>query len=134
MPKSRDPVASRRRGLLLATLVLLLIGGSIVAAVSESVSVVNVGALAVLAALLGARTTTSFRIGGRDPALDDELTRANRAKAALAGFGAAMAAAIGALIASYFTSLQSTQAALLVLVAGAAAAGLRFGLLEARLD
>jgi|CXWL01.1.fsa_nt_gi hypothetical protein len=134
MSRDRDPVAARRTAVLISALVVLLLGVALTAAEPVPPSAVKTGMILVLALLLAARATTSVRFGRRNRALDDELTRANRAKAALAGFVATLSAAAGVLAATFFVPLQAYQVALVLLVAGSAAAGVRFVFLEARLD
>ena len=134
MSQKLDPVARRRRAVLLATLIILLVGVGVASDLSETISIVKPGMVLLLALVLAARVTTNLRMRRRDPALDDELTRANRAKAALAGFWTVMSVAGGILVSSYFLELRVVQVLLLLLIAGAAVAGIRFVLLEARLD
>jgi len=125
---------------LAATAVLLVTGSGVVTAMSEhigalrSVDIVKIGALLVLALLLALRATTSFRLTKRNPALDDELTRANRASAARAGFWAMMIGSAVALIGGLMTEIQVAEVAPLLLAMGAAGAGIRFAVLEARGD
>jgi hypothetical protein len=136
----RDPSLRRRRAIVASTVILLVTGAAAMIALSEqggalrSVDVVKIGALIVLALLLGLRATTSFRLAKRDPALDDELTRANRASAARVGYWALMLAVTAAFIGGAVTDLTLTEVAPLVLAAGAVSAGLRFAILEARGD
>src|SRR5436190_13963553 len=87
-----DPAERRRRTLFAVTLIMVTIGGGILNAASEhvghwrSVDIVKVSSLLVLAFVLALRSTTAIRLKPRNPALDDELTRANRASAAGWGF------------------------------------------------
>jgi hypothetical protein len=89
-----------------------------------------VGAILLLALVVAVRSTTSFSLSARVPALDDELTRANRASAAGWGFWALFGALVAAFAASLVWPLRVTDIAPLVLVIGAAVAGLRFIVLE----
>jgi hypothetical protein len=91
---------------------------------------VRVGAVLFLALVLALRATTSFSLLPRNPALDDELTRANRASASAWGFWALFGALIVAFAASFFARLQVVEVAPAVVVCGAAVAGLRFVWLE----
>lgn len=127
-----DPVRRRRDAVLVATVVILLLGYSLIAAPAAAGSV-KTGMIVLLAAILALRATTRFRLVSRRPMLDDELTRENRARAAQAGFLAALAWAAGAEAASFAAQITGHQVALGTMVVGAAVAGARFSLLEARL-
>lgn len=127
-----DLVRRRRDAVLLATLVILLLGSSLVASPSAA-GPAKTGIVVLLAAVLALRATTRTRLGARRPTLDDELTRENRARAAQAGFLVAFVWAAGAEAASFAIQITGHQVALGAMVLGAAAAGARFSLLEARL-
>lgn len=77
------------------------------------------------------RSTTNFSFGLRNPERDDELSRANRASAAFLGFWAILLSVTVAFVASFFLDLTLTEAAPIILCAGAVAAGWRFAYLEA---
>lgn len=136
----RDPADRRRRVIVAATAILIVVGAGVVTAASEhathlrNVDIVKIGAVTFLALVLGLRSTTSFRLTKRNPVLDDELTRANRASAARSGYWAMMIGTAAALIANLFTPLQVGEIAPLLLAMGAAGAGIRFAVLEARGD
>lgn len=131
--------ARRRRGVLVGAAVLLtVIAGAMTAIAStepnawRAVDIARVAALVLLTLVLSIRATTAFSLVGRNPALDDELTRANRASAARVGYWAMLLAALACLGASFFEAVSGTEAAVVVLVAGAASAALRFVVLEGR--
>jgi hypothetical protein len=132
----RDPSERRRRALTGSVLILVMAGVAAVDALAAHaeqwrlVDGVRVGAILLLALVVALRSTTSFTLMRRVPALDDELTRANRASAAAWGFWALFAALILAFAASFFLHLHVAEVAPAVLVIGAAAAGLRFVWLE----
>ena len=141
MPKpGTDPSERRRRAVLGATMILVLLAATIVSAVIEmdeggarrTVSFVRIGMFMVLAIVLSLRTTTAFRFTARNPALDDELTRANRADAARFGFWAMILAALALFAAGFFEPLSILIAVPIMLAIGAAAAGLRFVYMEGR--
>lgn len=137
-PKPRDLGGRRRRAILASLVILLVIGAGVITAASEhegqlrSVDLVTIGALIVLTLILGLRATTNFTLVKRNPALDDELTRANRARAARAGYWALMIASALAFIGGVLTNTSLSEAAPLLLAVGAAGAGIRFVMLEAR--
>lgn len=131
----KDPTERRRRALVSALIILFVVGGGAIAAVSgtthwRSVDFVRMGAILFLSFLLAARATTSLRFTPRNPALDDELTRANRANAAAWGFWILMIGLLGLFAASFVEPIGVQEAAPLLIIAGAAAAGLRFVFLE----
>lgn len=134
----RDPAIQRRRAIVAATIILLVIGAGVMTAFSEqsgpmrSVDLVKIGSLIVLALILGLRSTTSFTLAKRNAALDDELTRANRASAAQVGYWVLMLGAAAAFIGGLTTEMTLVEVAPLLLALGAASAGIRFALLEAR--
>jgi hypothetical protein len=96
------------------------------------VDYVRIGGVVMMATAVALRSTTSFRFTARNPQLDDELARANRASAAQTGFWALMAASAAAFVAARAGLATLSEAAPLLLVTGAVAAGLRFTFLEAR--
>lgn len=129
----------RRRVLIMAVALLLVVGGGVITslahAADETPRLVEIArglAFVFLALVVGLRATTGFTLLKRDPAMNDELTRANRASAARAGFWAMMIGAVAALVASMYTTLTLAEAAPLLLVVGAAGAAVRFVILEAR--
>lgn len=134
----RDPDRRRRGALTAATLIMLMSTGAAIDALAEHadalrlVDYARVAAILLLALVVSLRATTSFSFAKRDPALDDELTRANRASAAAWGFWGFFIALAGLYCASFalpVTMLSRTPA---VLACGAACAGLRFVFLERR--
>jgi hypothetical protein len=133
----RDPSERRRRSLVVGMMVLLAVGGSALdRAIFEHaghwrlIDYVSVSALMLLASIIALRSTTNFSLRKRDPALDDELTRANRADAGRWGFWALMLGLIGLFAANFRWQLGLADIAPMVFVAGAAAAGMRFAYLE----
>jgi hypothetical protein len=96
------------------------------------VDVVRLVGFLALALLLSIRATTSFSLLGRNPVLDDELTRANRASAARAGYWAMIIGNAAALVGSMLTPISLVAVAPLLIAMGAAAAALRFAVLERR--
>ena len=131
-----DPGKRRRRVLTAALLILVMASFTAIDALSSHdwqwrlIDQVRVGAIVLLALVLSLRSTTGVTLRRRDPALDDELTRANRASAAVWGYWAFFAAITGAFAISFFWVLESAEILLLLLVIGAAAAGIRFVALE----
>ena len=137
----RDKGEQRRRAILASAVILLLLVASIVAATMEmeeggarrAVGFVRIGAFMVLALVLSLRATTAFRFTPRNPALDDELTRANRASAALFGFWALIFSSLGLFaIALFLEPLSLIVAVPIFLACGGAASALRFVYLEGR--
>ncbi len=132
----RDPTERRRRALMGAVLILVMAGFAAVDALWlragdwRLIDGVRVGAILLLALVVALRSTGSFALGARAPALDDELTRANRASAAAWGFWALMAGLIVAFAASFAWAPSVSELAPGLLVIGAATAGLRFIWLE----
>lgn len=129
----------RRRGVLIAFAVLLTTMSGAYTSFStpsaeglRAVDLLRAGAFLMLAAVVAVRSTTSFSLVGRNAVLDDELTRANRAEAARAGFWALMIALVACFIGGYFVSLTLAQTAPLLIAVGASAAALRFARLEGR--
>lgn len=137
---SADPARRRRRTITAATIFLLVTVLSVMNATAGSdgalrtVDIVRISALVFLAIVLALRSTTNFTLLARKPELDDELTRANRANAAVVGFWAMLLLTTGVYVASFFGAISVIEAAPLVLAAGALAAGARFSLLEAKGD
>lgn len=135
--EKQDPSERRRRSLLIGTMALMAVGGGALdRAIFEHaghwrlVDYVSVGALTLLAIVIAVRSTTNFSVRARNPALDDELTRANRADAARWGYWVLMLTLLGVFIANFRWQLGLADIAPMVFVAGAAAAGLRFAYLE----
>lgn len=138
MPRQADPSESRRRALLIAGATLLVTCVSTFDAFMtkteqlDSFDIVRISMVMLLSLVLALRSTTGFTIRREQPELGDELVRANRASAALWGFGTMFLGAIIASIAGFVTAMPLARAAPLILVAGAVAATARFTLLEAR--
>lgn len=136
---SDDRVQRRRRGVIIAFAVLLTTMSAAYTAYSapiagglRAVDILRAAAFLMLAAIISIRSTTGFSLIGRNAVLDDELTRANRADAARAGFWALMIASVAGFIASYFVTLTLAEASPLLIAVGAGAAALRFARLEGR--
>lgn len=131
-----DPSEQRRRALIGATMIMLVIGATAIEAVTEhgahwrSVDYVKVGAILLLAFILALRSTTSMRLTRRNAELDDELSRANRASAAGWGFWALMPLLLALFVANFYWPMSIAETAPILMVAGAAAAGMRFVYLE----
>jgi len=139
-----DKRSKRRQRMLLAASIFLMTGtAAAVNAFAEMnpgaswrlVDMVRVGGLVALSLVLSLRSTTAFSFIDRDPALDDELTRANRASAARVGFWFMLLGAVVCLAATLAGVDITVQEALLALIAvGAMSAALRFFVLERRAD
>ena len=134
----RDPSTRRRRTILAGALMLSIFSFAAFNAVLphegalRGVDIVRISGLIALTLVLAIRSTTSFTLMRRNPELDDELSRANRAAAATLGFWALLLATVAAFIGSFFVSLTLRETAPLILGAGAVAAGMRFSFLEAK--
>jgi hypothetical protein len=134
----RDPSERRRRALIAVVLILIMAGTAAVDALSEHAGALRLvdgarlAAVLLLSLVVSLRATTSFTLKRRDAALDDELTRANRASAATWGFWALMLTALAMAVASALWPVGLVELAPGVMVLGAAVAGLRFIFLERR--
>jgi len=134
----KDPAETRLRTVLSATLIMFLVGGGALNATYEHgdhwrpVDFVRVSGILALAFVLAARSTTAIRLTPRNPALDDELTRANRASAAGWGFWGLMLTLLAAFAFSFYEPVSLTRIAPFMLIMGSAIAGLRFSFLERR--
>jgi hypothetical protein len=134
----RDPSRRRRGALTAATLIMLMSAGAAVDALAEHagawrlIDFVRLAAILLLALVVSVRSTTNFSLARRVPALDDELTRANRASAATWGFWSFFVALLAAYGATLALPVALQELAPAVLVCGAGAAGLRFVFLERR--
>ena len=101
----------------------------------RGVDFVRVGGLLGLSLVLAIRSTTAFSLFGRNPALDDEFTRANRYAAARFGFWVLMLGAIACLAASMLNVAITMQKALFAVIAvDALCTAIRFSILERRGD
>jgi hypothetical protein len=133
---SEKKVARRRRTILAgAAMLLIVFAGYMTLTPSETwraVDIVRTSAFLLLAVIVALRSTTAFSLIGRNPVLDDELTRANRASAARVGFWAFLLTAIACFGASLFEAVSATQIIPLLIGVGAMAAALRFAVLEGR--
>lgn len=96
------------------------------------VDFLRLGALIFLALVVALRATTGFSLTKTDPAMNDELARANRAAAARRGFWTMMLAAIGICIGSLYFPFTAYEVMLVMVLTGAGAAGLSFARLEAK--
>lgn len=128
----------RRRGMIAGAGILLI---SLAAASTafdappsewRLVDFVRLAAIAFLAIILALRSTTAFSLVGRNTALDDELTRANRASAARFGFWALLLAVLASIAASLVEPFSFAAIGPLLLAFGAVVAALRFAVLEGR--
>lgn len=132
---------ARRQGMLAALAMLGMVLMSLYPAFDDSQSggwgaldLVRVTCFLALAGVLAARSTTSVTLLGRDPILDDELTRTNRASAGRYGFWFLMMGLAASLILNIWFPIALAQAAPVLLALGASAACLRFITLERRGD
>ena len=136
--KTRDPSERRRRVMTVSMLYLVVLGGGALVMLWaprdhwRPVDLVRIGGILSLALVLGLRATTNFRFTPRNPALDDELTRANRASAAGWGYWALMLALPALFVANFYWPMTLAETLPLLIVLGGVAAGLRFVLLERR--
>ena len=108
------------------------LGAPVTPGAVRGVEIVRMVGFCALVIVLTLRSTTAFSLVGRNAELDDELTRANRAAAAQAGFLAAILGGVAALIASLFVALSATEVLPFVLMLGAFVAAVRFARLEKR--
>jgi hypothetical protein len=133
---SRDPDVRRRQMLAASLLILTMAALAALEAFANRgdplrpIDGVRIGAIMLLALILALRSTTNFTLMRRNPALDDELARANRASAATWGFWAFIMALIAAVAANLFWPLGLSETALAILVSSVAAAAARFIALE----
>jgi len=131
-----DSSTRRRRVLTASSLMLVIFGFSAVNAflphegALRVVDMVRISGLVALTLVLAVRSTTNFSFTPRKPELDDELSRANRSGAALAGFWALLLASIAAYVASLFIELRLVEITPLIFCAGAVVASIRFAFLE----
>lgn len=134
----QDPSRRRRRVIIASTIMLVIFAAAAANTLAERqgplrlVDIMRVAGLVVMATVIAVRSTTSIRLTARNPQLDDELARANRAGAAQAGFWALMLATAAAFLSAQAGITTLAEAAPLLLVTGAVAAGLRFAWLEGR--
>lgn len=133
---TQDPAVRRRRALAAAVMILIMAGAAAVDVLVEradawrAIDYVRLAAILVMALVISVRATTSMTLLPRVPALDDELTRANRASAAIWGFWTFFLVLVAAFVASQLLPVTLQELAPMVLVCGTAIAGLRFVLLE----
>lgn len=139
MNSSDQKTSRRRRGVLVgAAMLLIIIAGALTVITATPpdgwrlVDIARISALVLLTLVLSIRSTTAFSLIGRNSALDDELTRANRASAARVGYWAMILAGLVCLVASFFEPFTPTASTVIVLVVGAVSAALRFVVLEGR--
>jgi hypothetical protein len=118
--------------LTLIGLQVVSMGDRITPGAARAVDIVRMAGFCLLVIVLVLRSTTAFNLFGRNVELDDELSRANRAAAAQAGFLAAIVGGVIALIASLFVALNVTDVLPPVLMLGAFVAAVRFARLEKR--
>ena len=96
----------------------------------RAVDIVRISGLVVLTLVLALRATTNFSLLPRKPELDDELARANRSSAALAGFWVMLLASIALYAASLFVEIKLAEVTPLIFCGGVVVAGIRFAFLE----
>lgn len=141
MSKPRSRADRRRRAVIASAAVLVIIAGGVITSTSaiemghpRNVDLVRTAGFMLLTLVIALRATTGFTLLKPDAAMNDELTRANRASAGRAGFWAMMIGAWLALGAALYVPITLLEAAPLLLAIGAAGAALRFSVLEARGD
>lgn len=133
-----DPSERRRRTLLSALIIMFAVGGGALDAAYDRVGdwrpvdIVKVSGIIALALVLALRSTTAIRITKRNPELDDELSRANRASAAAWGFWGLTLVLLAAFAFSFYEPVSLTRIAPFLLVMGGATAAMRFVFLERR--
>ena len=133
-----DPGQRRQRAFAVAIMVLVTVGLSVTSAIQEQgghwrpVNIVQTGTLLFLATAIALGSTTRFSIRYRDPALNDELTMANRASAALWGFWALMLAIGVAMLINLRWPLPLQETLPVLIGIGSIIAGARFVMLERR--
>lgn len=127
----------RRRALLIAVSVMLMTLIAVYSAFTDNIpgswaalDLIRTAALLFLVLVLSTRSTTSFTMNRRDPVLDDELSRANRASAARYGFWSLMLGLLLSFVINLWIPVELTQAAPVLMALGAAGATLRFVVLE----
>lgn len=127
----------RRRALLIAVSVMLMTLIAVYSAFTDNIAgswaaldLIRAAALLFLVLVLSTRSTTSFTMNRRDPVLDDELSRANRASAARYGFWSLMLGLLLSFVINLWIQVELTQAAPVLMALGAAGATLRFVVLE----
>lgn len=96
------------------------------------IDVVRTSGFAVLAAVLALRATTALTLRRQNPALNDELTRANRANAAFWGYWALMFCGLATLALSLVFPLTALDIVPYFLMIGAFVPALRFARAERR--
>lgn len=137
-----DRQARRRRNAVRASAIALLtIAFGVVSTAdrlssgeARAVDIVRAAAFVIVAAVVTLRSTTSVGIAKRAPALDDELTTANRVAAARAGFLALMTATIALYLLSFSYQVKVAEGAPVLIFVGAATSAFRFSVLEMRGD
>jgi hypothetical protein len=129
----------RRSGMIIGAVMLLTVLSGALTVLSNAppdqwrnVDIVRAAGFIVLSIILAVRATTAFSLIGRNPALDDELTRANRAAASRIGFWTMFVVAIISWITTAFESVSVGQAVPVIITAGAVSAALSFAVLEGR--
>ncbi|QGZ93239.1 hypothetical protein [Terricaulis silvestris] len=136
MNNPEKTVTRRRRAVTAGAAVLLAVFATAMtvapAETLRNVDIVRTIGFVVLALVLAVRSTTAFSFVGRNAVLDDELTRANRASAALVGFWSMFVAALAVLVASFFETVAPMQIIPVIIGIGAVTAALRFVVLEGR--
>jgi uncharacterized membrane protein len=136
MSDPEKTVTRRRRAVTAGAAVLLAVFATAMtvtpADTLRNVDIVRIAGFVVLALVLAVRSTTAFSFAGRNAVLDDELTRANRASAALVGFWAMFVAAIVVLAVGFFETVTPMQIIPVLIGVGAVTAALRFVVLEGR--
>jgi apolipoprotein N-acyltransferase len=129
----------RRSSMILGAIVLLTILSGALTVLStappdqwRNVDIVRAAGFIVLSLVLAVRATTAFSLIGRNPALDDELTRANRAAASRIGFWTMVIVAIISWISTAFESISVGQAVPVIITAGVVSAAISFAVFEGR--
>ena len=127
----------RSRVIAVLTVVLMSVQGATLAATEHitlnggrAVDQVQVGAFVAIALALMLFVVAGGRRARSNPAMNDELVRANRASALRLGYVATMLALIGAYVAMLLTPLDIRKFMPLFIAFGVVVPALRFALLE----
>jgi hypothetical protein len=142
MPIVKDPELRQRRrsgGILAGAIILTTIvtqsfalNAPMLSGEIRAVDLVRTAGFALLVLVLAIRSTTAFTLMRRDPALDDELARANRANAARIGYWTFLVACLAAFAASLMIDLKLIEVMPFILMIGAFAPAIAFARAERR--
>lgn len=142
MSSPKDPEARQKRRagvILMGALMLMIITAQVFGARApvdvghlRAVEIVRMAAFALLVVVLALRATSAFSFLRKDPALDDELARANRADAARWGYWTLLVGALAAYGASLMIALTALDVIPYLLMLGAFVPAMRFASVERR--